>query len=491
MSSLRCFFCAAFLCAWADAAAVEAVVSCAVFHRTARNGDDSAYAEISWQITPSSLHYKKSTTGELVSQIQTALTIANDTSILTRDRYVLETQPLQPSDASKQKIIQVRRYPLPPGTWRLQLALGETSFQKEAFIYKDTLTVPVLATPSLSAIQLLDTFVTSDVPSPFLKNGAQQLPLPLNFLENGRRYLHIYNEAYTAKDLTGKTIIRYFYLSKRQMDVPFYDVQYIDTLTGTSGIHPFLHSFNIGRLSSGNYYLNVFLKDEAGNRLASTSAFFQLINKQPDPAPVAVADTSKSEIELGRSNYFNLANTFVAKFTSSQLGAILKMILPQADVVEANTINNFFKRPDDMYTRYFIYNYFGKYNKAHPGQAWKEFSDLIREVNRDFNAGGFMGYETERGIIYLKYGKPDERIRVVNESGALPYEVWRYNTIGKTSQVGLFLFYQAGNTSGDFRLLHSTAPGERYNPSWKASLYMNGQSSSMGNSRAEQYFEGK
>ncbi len=488
MGSMRWAFLLALL-GWAGRAeAIEAVAACTVFHRTAHDGRDSAFAEISWQIVPSSLHYRKSTTGALVSEIETSISISNDTGLLNRDRFTLQTLPMQPGEAAKQKITELRRYPLPPGRWSIRVVLGEHAFPKDAFFYNDSADVAPLVLPAISAIQLLDTFFASDVPSPFLKNGNQQIPLPLNFLDNGRKRLHFYAEVYPARDAGMQ--IRYFYISKKPLENPLYEISLLDTLHDAIAVAPLLHSFDVGRLPTGNYYLNGTLKDGTGKRLADASTFFQIINKNPDKAPLRPDDTGRTADIKETGNYFDLAGTFVSKFNSVQLRAILKMILPQADANEASTIINFFKRPEELYTRYFIYNYFSKYNKPRPEQAWKEFSDLIRTVNRDFNAGGTMGYETERGVVYLKYGKPDERIRVPNEQGAAPYEIWRYNTIGKTSQVGLFLFYQAG-VGGDYRLLHSTAPGERYNPSWKNLLYSTGIASGMGNSRAEQYFDGK
>lgn len=488
MRSMQWAFLLVFI-GWAGQAnAIEAVAACTVFHRSARDGRDSAFAEISWQIIPSSLHYRKTTTGMLVSEIETAITLSNDTGVLTRHRFTLQTIPMPPGESSKRKITELRRYALPPGKWKMRLALAEGAFPGEAFIYNDSVVVAPLAAPDISAIQLLDTFFKSDVTSPFLKNGSQQLPLPLNFLEDGRRQLHFYAEVYPAP--APQMQIVSFFISKKPMEAPLYDLGLLDTLRNPGAVAPVLHSFEVGRLQTGNYYLNGMIKDGTGKRLADASTFFQIVNKNPDKAPLRADDTGKTKDVKETGNYFDLSSTFVSKFNNVQLRAILKMILPQADPTESATITNFFRRPDELYMRYFVYNYFGKFNKAHPEQAWKEFSDLIRAVNRDYNAGGVMGYETERGVVYLKYGKPDERIRVPNEPGAVPYEIWRYNTIGRTNQIGLFLFYQAG-VGGDYRLLHSTAPGERYNPSWKNLLYSTGVASGMGNSRAEQYFEGK
>jgi len=483
MNGSRWLYLFLFLFSTQTASAVEAVVAYTVFHKPAGNGSDSAFIEIYWQINPNSLHYQKNEKGQLIAQVQTALSIQSDSSVVLRDRYVLKTTPLPPGEAAMQRLTELHRYYVPNGHFKLRLDLGETGFPNNNFQHLDTFSTQLPPSPFLT-IQLLDTFFTSNTPSPFYKNGYQQLPSNINFLDEGHRQLHFYTELYQANSGQPASVLD-FYISKKPQEQPFPRFQLKDTIKQNTPLISRLHSFDMSTLATGNYYLTAVLRDFQGNDLTTKSVFFQMVNKHPAEVKV-VADTSKKKAGEDKYNYLDLSKTFVAKFSVPQLRAILKMIVPFADPAEANTIKNFFKNPDELYIRYFIFNYFGKNNKAHPEDAWKEFSALIKEVNREFNSGGTMGYETDRGNVYLKYGKPDERIHVANESGAVPYEVWRYNTVGKTSQVGLFLFYQPGFSASDYRLLHSTVPGEANNTNWRSVLYSSGQSGN--NSRAEQYF---
>src|SRR6185295_19538701 len=105
-------------------------------------------------------------------------------------------------------------------------------------------------------------------------------------------------------------------------------------------------------------------------------------------------------------NYLDLRATFVSRFEMPQLRAILKMLLPAAEPAEESAIKGFLDRPDELYMRYFIYNHFSNINKGDPAKAWKQFSDVVREVNRLYKSGSTMGYETDRGIIHLRYGAP-------------------------------------------------------------------------------------
>ena len=479
------------LCA-ATAHAVEAVVSHVIFYKPAASGKDSAFLEVYWQINPSSLHYHKNEQGELVAQVQTAFSISSDTALLRRDRYVLQTRPQKPGAAASQVLLQYKRYYVPAGNLSFRLDLGETEFPAQNFqVIQPFNSNDIPQGPFYSQIKLLDTFFTSREPGPFSQDGYQQYPRVLNFYDEGQRTVHFYTEAY-ARQHVGKRLIQHFYLSRRANDYPIAQLQIYDTLSAAAEINPGRHSFNIAALPTGNYYLNAHLQNEKGGVLDTQSLFLQIVNKNPEQIKEDTAKKKTADMDAQESgHFFDMSKTFVVKFSIKQLLAILRMISPLADPAETNAINSFFKRPDEMYMRYFIYNYFSKENKAHPEEAWKEFANLIREVNREFNSGAQLGYESDRGRIYLKYGKPDERVRVPNESGAVPYEIWRYNSMPPLNQQGTLLFYQPGFAIGDYKLLTSNVIGELQNPAWKSMLYSTGQSSGNSNSRAEQYLEGK
>ena len=477
----------ALLCMATRAHSLEAIVSYAVFHKYSPSGTDSAFLEIYWQVNPSSLHYHKNDNGELVTKIQTVLRLDKDSTAVARERYELNTKPFVPGQAA-QTILDIRRYPVPTGKLSLDIYLGETEFPKQMFHTSLDINIRSANSPHFSTVQLLDTFFVHKGNGAFNKDGYMQLPRTLNFYDEGQRLIHFYAEQYNLDKASGEGLVQHFFLSKQVGDFAIARFQIIDTITNANRLQKRHHTFDASTLPSGNYYINSRLKSQDGKVLDTQSVFFQIINKKPDMAPVVAEDTGKVETT---GTYFDMSKTFVGKFSMRQLMAILKMISPNADHSEGAIIRSFQKKPDEVYIRYFIYNYFSKNNKAHPEDEWKKFSAYIREINRQFDGGGKMGYETDRGIVYMKYGKPDELVRVPNEAGALPYEIWRYNTVGNTNQRGTFVFYQAGFTVGDFRYLTSNVTGELQNPAWRNVLYSSGNTSGSGNSRAAEYLEGK
>lgn len=468
-----------------SAHAVEAVMNHAVF----RGEKSEAYIEVYWSVNPASLHYRKDSAGKLSARIRTQLRITGDTGVVYKELYYLQTKPFDPAEGDAQPILEQIQASVPIGSITVELQLSEDGHPASNAYYRDTLAVPSLTGPTYSTLQLLDTFFASYTSSVFLKAGYQQLPRALNFYDEGQQRLHIFTELYRTADLPELSfpLTQTVYISKNKGEQLLAGLSVKDTIAAASPIHRFRHSFSTASLPSGNYYVNASLRTSAGVELTSTATFFQTINKNPVTIQADSAGDTPTSIGQVKGTYLDLNKTFVAKFSMPQLRAILKMLQPTADEAEVSAINGFLARPDELYMRYFIYNHFLNIDKADPARAWKKFSDVVREVNRLYKAGSTMGYETDRGIIYLRFGEPAEVVRVPNEAGALPYEIWRYNVGGKIQGSGLFLFYSPSFMSSDFRLLHSTVPGERKYPDWHNVLYSTGQASGNANSRAEEY----
>ena len=466
------------------AAPLEAVAGHAVF----RTATDSPYVQLFWQINPQTLHYRKDSLGRLSARVRTQLRISSDTGIVYKDVFYLQSKPFRPEEQDAPRILEQERIKLTEGRFSIELALSEDGRPDGRFYYRDTFDVR-RETPQYSDLQLLDTFFASTVPSVFLKDGYQQLPRPLNFYDEGAQLVHAYAELYHTASLPPSSfpLTQVFYISKRRAERDL-SLSLTDTIRSAAPVLSFRHTLSTATLASGNYWLNATLRAASGVTIASGSVFFQTINQHPlEKAPdTAAMDTAAARI--ADATILDLGNTFVAKFDMSQLRAILKMLRPSADAADEVAINAFLQQPNDLYMRYFIYNHFLAIDPKDPAKAWKDFTNVVRDVNRRFGSTSTPGYETDRGVIYLRYGKPDEEVRVPNEAGALPYEIWRYNPNARMHGPGLFLFYSPGAMASGYRLLHSTVLGETQNPSWRSLLYGSGRSSGNLNARAEEYF---
>lgn len=486
------------LCAM-QASALTALVGHSIFYVPDGTQPDKLVPSVEtyWQIEPSSLHYTTTSDKTIIARIKTDIWFLSEAGIVKEDHFILQTPPRQNvSDLMSHSIIDLRQYSIVPGLITMKLLFTDLADTTQKFSFTDTFTVRDQSTkPFYSDIQLLDTTLESPAQTAFNKNGHQQVPTCVNFLDDSRNLLHYYAELYQANTIatTAYPVVQKIFISRKELEGSLPNLQKTDTITPQSK-HTLQGDFPIWRLPSGNYYLNTTLENNQHVIIASRSLFFQRLNTHPIPKDtarkIATSDTGMENITV-----LNLQKTFVAKYSIPQTHAILKMILPVSDPMAAQTINMFLRKPDDMYIRYFIYNYFLGINSKDPAKAWKEYSEKIKEVNKLFSERGAPGYETERGQVYLRYGKPTDIITVENENGALPYEVWQYNVLTQMNNKALsdavFLFYKTNQSISGYRLLHSSVGGEVINPSWRTYLYTNEQGGTNINSRAEQYIGSK
>lgn len=477
----------AFLCFLATpSSALQAVVMKNLFFAPTENHSFKPYIETYWQVDPQSMLFSKED-GFFVGKIRTQISIRRDTGVVTEEQYLLTTTPVASgTELYRQKIIDLRRYELQPGNYTLEILLTDELKTDSRFVFRDSFSIEPVTAPSFSDIQLVDTMLQGDVQSIFSRNGVIQLPLCTNFFDEQRKTLHYYTELYQPAADTHSTLMLTTYVSKKPFDPPVNRLIIQDTLS-KKNVHLVEGKLALNTLASGNYYLNITAVNDQQQRIAAQTLFFQVLNAKPEAlADEKMPDTASGLTPEENTTYLNLNKTFLGKYTPEQIRAILKMLLPIADPNERNSIQSFLKNPNDLYSRYFVYNFWSRRNKLKPEEAWKEYSGRVKEVNKLFGSSLLTGYESERGLIYLKYGAPTERIIVNNESNALPYEIWQYNTLARASNA-VFLFYRAGMLSNDYRLLHTTVNGERRNRNWRSVLFVGGASADASASRAEQY----
>lgn len=471
--------------------AINALPSYTIFYLPANsNRGEQAYLEMYWQVEPKTVRFSQNENGHWVGKIKTQIRVECDTGVIIDDKYYLQTTKAATKRAAElQNIIDLHRYLVPNGNISITLILSQDEGDS-AYFYHDNITIPDAdGDVHYSQLQLIDTSYKTDLKENiFIKNDNLQIPLCADFLDDHRNYLHYYFELYGTNtlDKSQLPLIQDIHISKKENSLAIYDLKHRDTVNPAQ-VTPILGRFKIDMLPSGNYYLNTSLKDGNGSQLATQSIFFQRVNLNPVEQQKK-KDTDSSTV-FEEVNVLDLSTTFVNKFTIEQLMAILKMLLPVASPNEESTINTLLSKPEDTYLRYFIYNFWKARNNSDPEKAWKDYAKRVKTTVDMFGSSMKPGYETDRGFIYLKYGEPDQQFVVQNEQGALPYEVWQYNSPGKQGRQGAFLFYNPGFMINDFRLLHSTVVGELRNNAWRSQLYTNGSSGNNLNSRAEQVFQ--
>ena len=466
--------------------AVEATAASAVFY------SPNPQLHLYWNFSPASLRYVRVTDSTALAKVVTEVTFANGNGKYLDKTFLTQTKETPVKVLSLQQLFVHQTFPLQPGKTYVTLTMYQIEAPDETFTYTDSVLVVDVAKmkdqPWLSELQLLDTSYNSTATTSSLYNlGRLRVPRALRFYDSGQTALRYYAELYNTEKLPAKDFPLYIKtaLVKKSDGRLTSAPMIIDSLMKGRNVYPITGQLDMSTVPSGNYYAVTWVVNTLGKEIGRAPAFVQTMNPNPAALPeVASTDTVEKEEKI---EYLDLAKTFVAKYDDQQIRAILQMLLPNANGTQKPLIENFLKSPDPVYSRYFIYNYFEAINPQKPEKAWKEYADKVKEVNKMFGNRGGIAYNTDRGVVYLRYGEPTERIVVRSESNAQPYEIWMYNYLPQVGGTGLFLFYQAGRMPNDIRLLHSNVPGETQNQAWRSFLYPNGGDNVM-TGRASQYF---
>jgi len=496
--------CILFLAYCRPAQAIQATVSHTIFYK--KNKKDSSQLEanivLSWRAQNSTIHFKKNESGQFDAEMVCIIRLSNDTSIVKEETFIIKTPPQnKPEQVLHQLIADQYEYRVLPGNYEIELVLYEQNYKNELYQFTKQFEVPAAKKEQyfLSEIQLLDTSFFSNEKTIYSRNNRIDLSLGSNYLSERKDSVLFYFELYPNNQPKNKSknIWISSTISFRPLEAEIPDYIQNDTVTFFEKIQGFYKSFPIKKLKSGNYYLNTLLVED-NIIIDKKSLFFQLYNPNPIVSKGSISstlDSVKKEADSSEGTHvLDLTNTFVGKYTAVQVRTILKMMLHIADANEGNAINGFLRKPDELYSKYFIYNFWEKRDKVNPERAWKAYAEKIKEANRLFKGSGLYGFETDRGRVFIQYGKPNDRVIVNNESGALPYEIWQYYSLDKQPGPGIFLFYKSGNSMGDYILLHSTVIGEKRNGSWRSLLYNNsitGSGNIATDSRAEQFIGNK
>ncbi|MFB1021492.1 MAG: GWxTD domain-containing protein, partial [Vicingaceae bacterium] len=126
--------------------------------------------------------------------------------------------------------------------------------------------------------------------------------------------------------------------------------------------------------------------------------------------------------------------------------------------------------------RYFL-NFWRNRDELNPELAWENYKEKLILVDEEFGYGGVSGYRTDRGRVYLQYGKPQQLQDVPYDSDNHPYTIWQYYKLTdcyRNELNGLtdrkFIFYSNTNEMLGYEVLHSNVPGEVQNEQWEFTL---------------------
>jgi len=282
-------------------------------------------------------------------------------------------------------------------------------------------------------------------------------PLSYGFLHDTVAQMPIYIESYNAP---AGAYIRYsLFEMYTDTDRPF--IAKYKKLS-EDPVQALLLYLPLDEVISGNYEARVELYD-ANKQLLSTSS-------------TTVSRSNKAYDKQYWESYNEsvLSPSFVDSVETEDLRYDLLSLIPVAKEPLLSMLGTVIDLRNEAAQRQFLFRYWKEHSPQYPDVAYRSYrkvADLVHEMY-DNNVG--FGFQTDRGHLFLKYGKPNKIISIDTEPDAPPYEIWYYSKIegGTSRQTDVrFIFYNPSLAANDYQLLHSTCIGERNNPAWEVELY--------------------
>ncbi|MCI5082374.1 MAG: GWxTD domain-containing protein [Saprospiraceae bacterium] len=432
--------------------AIDASISYANFKSA-----DQSYIEVYTHIFGGTVKFQQQPDSTLQAQVEVVILFKQGEEVIKFDKFNL----ISPSTQQAIDFIDLKRFGLPEGTYRLIVAITDLNDQSNAKEYNTEITIDFPEEGLIqSDIQLLSSFKKAETSGDFVKNGVYMEPLAYNFYNRHRSALSFYNELYGADTIVGSDFLVSYRIDQLNND------ESKTILIGHKrqkplAVNPLLIQMDISELPSGNYSLVVEARDRNQKLLSQKSIFFQRSNPMLNQESIELANV-------------NLDEEFVSKLSPKQLEYSLRALTPKLPQADVSMVDYMMKKDSIDGMRLYLYSYWVKENPNNPEFAYKKYIEVANAIDKKFKSGFRYGFETDRGFIYMKYGQPDDIERRDVEPSSPPYEVWVYYDFPQTRQSNVkFIFYNPSLAPGDFQLLHSTAIGELSNPQWQLQLYRN------------------
>ena len=394
----------------------------------------------------------------LQAGVEFTLIISQLDKIVAYERYVLNS----PLSKEPKDFLDVKRFALPKGKYTLKLeAVDIHDADNKITLEKQVSVNAYIKSINLSDVQLLGSVTATDASNPLAKNGLLMEPLTYGFVSPDIQVLNIYAEIYKTKIDQKPYFIRYAIMDGYTNGVGGVSIQKFKKLAGKER-EPILLKLPLDKLPSGKYHVLVELFDKKKTTLASRKVDF--IRSNPD-----------YDVEYWKSYNKNDDYSFVSEFSKEDLNYALRAISAIVYEPKKSLMNFMIKDAPIKAQRKFLLDFWNENAPTSPEFSYQKYMDVVKAIDLEYNSNVGYGFETDRGYIFLRYGKPNNVLSVDTEPDSYPYEIWYYNYVKETNQTNVrFIFYNKSLAHNDYATLHSTCIGERQNPAWEIELYRKG-----------------
>lgn len=408
--------------------------------------NEAPYIELAYLIPGPEVTYVSAT--EEMYSLSFKIEIIQEEELVVAYNYQNSEKQLVDGAASMPNIENLQRIQVPTGTIDLILTITDDLDSLHYFSDFVTIDVPEKKEAFLSDIMLVSQVREALPDNPFYRNGQSFIPKYMSYYPKEVSELNFYTEYYQPNN-EAQYLIKYMIAEETGMLIT--DLSNHKKVKGS--FEAMYTGFNIGNLPSGNYYLYVELRSETNELIERKRAFFQRSN-----------NVESTDIKYNSSELDVITNNFARKYDLRNIIHHTAALAPIADEFQIAAIQGVIAGNDLTSIQNYFFSFWKNLSPVDPELAWNTYAEDLQYAENVFTTSLKQGFETSRGRVYLKYGKPVERIERRNSQYG-EFEVWYYEQLNGASGI-YFVFVNDQLGDNDFLLVHSNAAGEIFDRFW-------------------------
>ncbi|HQQ95457.1 MAG TPA: GWxTD domain-containing protein [Bacteroidia bacterium] len=389
----------------------------------------------------------------------------SDTGVVLQKVYNV-LSPVYSNSLEAPAFIDVQRYTVKNGHYSVLISLEDNNNpNRKPFLYRSNIQVSYVdGQVQGSSIELVERFQKADNPSTLSKSGFELVPYTVNYFPESINQLNFYFESYQSDTVIGHDkFIVYSYFIEDALSKQILENYGSFKKQKSAAVNPLLARIDISNLGSGTYYLVVELKDEFNVTRLREKVMFQRMNRSGRPAYALTND-----VKQGFEAFFS------GRTDVDSLKMFVECLWPIADGLDKERVINYSIQKEPGLMKNYVVDFWTRRaaDTADAYALWMVYYKSVQEAMAYFKCGKQKGYYTDRGRVYLQYGKPSQRTIQNNEANTYPYEIWQYYrttdaSTGRFYSNRRFVFVNRAIADDCHQLIHSDMPGEFNNPRWQ------------------------
>ncbi|HAY33485.1 MAG TPA: GWxTD domain-containing protein [Ignavibacteria bacterium] len=357
-------------------------------------------------------------------------------------------------NAATQKLVGQINYILKPGKYKLKITGSDFNHPENRDVLETDINVNPIENSSLSLSDIeLSTMIkkSDNTSSIFYKNTLDVIPNPSGLFGMNLTDMYYYVEIYglLPENISEKYLIKYSVLNVNNEEL----ISKVKSAERSSPDRVDYGKISIDSLTSGTYLFKITVNDTARLVTKSTEKKFYVFN------------IGKEQVNTGDADDF-LRSEFAGKSSKDVEDEFSKM----SYIMTSQQINNFkdLKNLEEKRKFLFLFWKSKEYASGTPYVKLKsDYFTRVKEADSKFKESFKEGWKSDRGRIYIVYGKPDDIDNFPFQAATKSYQIWRYNAVEGGGEC-VFIELQPGTDV--YWLVNSTFRNELRNDNWESQL---------------------